>query len=102
MRSIASALLVATAAIAGAPAGAADLPRGAQLANVWCGNCHIVDRKGTGHAQDGVPSLPEVAKGGMSPGALRAFLSHPHGKMPDLSLTRADIDDLIAYIQALR
>jgi hypothetical protein len=33
---------------------------------------------------------------------LRAFLSHPYGAMPDLSLTRAEIDDLIGYIETLR
>jgi cytochrome c len=33
---------------------------------------------------------------------LRAFLSHPHGAMPDLSLTRAEIDDLVGYIETFR
>jgi len=33
---------------------------------------------------------------------LRTFLSHPHPPMPDLSLTRAEIDDLIEYIATLR
>jgi hypothetical protein len=33
---------------------------------------------------------------------LRAFLSHPHGAMPDLALSRTEIDDLTAYIQSLR
>jgi len=37
----------------------------------------------------------------MTPDQLRAFLSHPHGAMPDLALTRAEIDDLIGYIQSL-
>jgi hypothetical protein len=33
---------------------------------------------------------------------LHAFRSHPHGEMPDLVLTRAEIDDLIGYIETLR
>jgi hypothetical protein len=33
---------------------------------------------------------------------LRAFLSHPHGAMADLSLTRAEIDDLVGYMETLR
>jgi len=33
---------------------------------------------------------------------LRTFLSHPHAPMPDLGLTRAEIDDLIEYIATLR
>ena len=43
-----------------------------------------------------------VAAGHLNPGELRAFLSHPHGAMPDLALSRAEIDDLIAYIEGLR
>ena len=49
----------------------------------------------------GPPSF-RVAAGHLSPGELRAFLTHPHGQMPDFSLTRSEIDDLIAYIEAVR
>jgi cytochrome c len=38
----------------------------------------------------------------MASDQLRAFLSNPHGAMPDLALTRAEIDDLIGYIETLR
>jgi len=38
----------------------------------------------------------------MTDDQLGAFLSHPHGAMPDLALTRAEIDDLIGYIKTLR
>ena len=43
-----------------------------------------------------------IARSGMAPDQLRAFLSHPHGAMPDLALTRAEIDNLIGYIETLR
>jgi len=43
-----------------------------------------------------------VAHGGTTADQLRGFLSHPHGAMPDLSLTREEVDDLIAYINTLR
>ena len=43
-----------------------------------------------------------VAHNGMSADQLRAFLSHPHGAMPNLALTRTEIDDLIGYIETLR
>jgi cytochrome c len=43
-----------------------------------------------------------IARSGMTADQLRAFLSHPHGAMPDLALTRAEIDDLIGYIATLR
>ena len=38
----------------------------------------------------------------MSADQLRTFLAKPHGAMPDLALSRAEIDDLIAYIESLR
>jgi cytochrome c len=49
----------------------------------------------------GPPSF-RIAAGHLNPDQLRAWLTHPHGAMPDLSLTRAEIDDLIAYIETLR
>jgi mono/diheme cytochrome c family protein len=49
----------------------------------------------------GPPTFRTVA-GHLDPGQLRAFLSHPHPPMPDLALTRAEIDDLIAYIETLK
>jgi mono/diheme cytochrome c family protein len=33
---------------------------------------------------------------------LRSFLMQPHGSMPPLSLSRVEIDDLVAYIETLR
>ena len=72
------------------------------MARVWCANCHVIGPKATGSVPQGPPSFPAVARSGMTADQLRAFLSHPHGSMPDLSLTRAEIDDLISYIETLR
>jgi cytochrome c len=80
----------------------ADAVRGGQLAQQWCANCHVVDGNPGRAVPQGPPSFREVAHSGMTPDQLRAFLSHPHGAMPDLSLTRAEIDDLISYINTLR
>jgi hypothetical protein len=33
---------------------------------------------------------------------LRAFLQTPHDRMPDLHLTRNEIDDVAAYILSLK
>jgi cytochrome c len=80
----------------------ADAVRGGQLAQQWCANCHVVDGNPGRVVPQGPPSFREVAHSGMTPDQLRAFLSHPHGAMPDLALTRAEIDDLIGYINTLR
>ena len=80
----------------------ADATKGSQLAQVWCANCHVIDSKPNGAVAQGPPSFPTISRSGMTADQLRAFLSHPHGAMPDLALSRAEIDDLIGYIETLR
>jgi mono/diheme cytochrome c family protein len=88
--------------VVGAPAAGADVNKGAQIAKQWCANCHVIDGKPVGAVPQGPPSFPSVARGAMTADQLRAFLAHPHGAMPDLALTRSEIDDLIGYIETLR
>ena len=80
----------------------ADATKGAQIARQWCANCHVIGENTAGPVPQGPPSFQMVAHSGMSDDQLRAFLSHPHGAMPNLALTRAEIDDLIGYIETLR
>jgi mono/diheme cytochrome c family protein len=89
------------AAIGAFPAWA-DADNGAQLARQWCSNCHVIGKSSAGPVPQGPPSFQTIAHSGMTADQLRAFLSHPHGAMPDLSLTRAEIADLIAYIDSFR
>ena len=84
-----------------AQAAWADVQKGAQLARQWCASCHVIDRKQTSTVPQGPPTFSVVAQS-MTADQLHAFLSHPHGAMPDLALTRAEIDDLIGYIETLR
>jgi mono/diheme cytochrome c family protein len=87
----------------GAPALAhADATNGERLARQWCANCHVVGTGSPQSIQQGPPSFRSVAQSGMSADQLRTFLTKPHAPMPDLSLTRSEIDDLIAYIDRLR
>jgi mono/diheme cytochrome c family protein len=86
-----------------APAGAyADAANGERLARQWCANCHVVNGGSPSAAIPQGPPSFRVAAGHLDPGQLRAFLTRPHGAMPDLALTRAEIDDLSAYIGTLR
>ncbi len=80
----------------------ADASKGGQLAQQWCASCHVIGDSPAVAVQQGPPSFRTIARGSMTADQLRAFLSHPHGAMPDLSLTRAEIDDLIGYIENLR
>ncbi len=80
----------------------ADAAAGQRLAQQWCASCHVIGVGSTATTvPQGPPSFPTVA-GRLDAGQLRAFLTKPHGQMPDLALTRAEIDDLIAYIETLK
>jgi cytochrome c len=80
----------------------ADVQKGAQIARQWCASCHVIDENSAAAVQQGPPTFPTIAHSGMTNDQLRAFLTHPHGAMPDLALTRPEINDLIGYIGTLR
>jgi mono/diheme cytochrome c family protein len=80
-----------------------DPEEGHQIATKWCSNCHVVDRKTQSATSTGAPSFPAIAQmKSVTPMGLSVFLQTPHTRMPDLHLTRAETDDLIAYIVSLR
>ena len=74
----------------------------AARADQWCANCHVIDSRPAGAVPQGPPSFPAISRSRTAANQLSAFLSHPHGAMPDLALTRVEIDDLIGYIEALK
>ena len=98
-------MLAALAAALTAPALAAgDAERGHEIAARWCSSCHVVDEQQT-HALADVPTFREIASRHANEKALLAlqgFLADPHPVMPDMSLTRQEIRDLVAYIASLR
>lgn len=54
-------------------------------------------------ASTDAPTFRSIAEGSPeSIDALAAFLMDPHPPMPDFSLTREEIRDLLAYIASLR
>lgn len=79
---------------------AADGAKGAIIAKRWCAACHLVspDQK---LANPDVPGFAAIARKNPSAKQLKAFLADPHPKMPDMSLTRSEIDDIVAYIGSL-
>jgi mono/diheme cytochrome c family protein len=96
------ALILSAGIEAATPSAAADVLTGARLAGQWCASCHVVGDIPPASVQQGPPSFRTIAQGGLTTDQLRTFLSHPHAPMPDLALTRSEIDDLIAYIDTLR
>lgn len=80
-----------------------DVAEGDRLAHTLCINCHVVDIDGPLVRTDRVPSFTWVAQ---QPGSTRdsitVWLSTSHERMPDFTLTRAEIRQLTAYILSLR
>jgi mono/diheme cytochrome c family protein len=85
--------------LAGAPNGeAADAARGEQLAKTWCSACHVAAPEQQ-QATDAVPTFAQIAEA-YDEASLAAFLADPgHTRMVNLSLTRDEIADLVAYIK---
>ena len=95
------AALVLVGALLSPLAARADAAAGERLAQQWCANCHVVGTAQTTTVPQGPPTFRTIA-GHLTPDQLRTFLTHPHPPMPDLALTRAEIDDLVAYIETLK
>jgi mono/diheme cytochrome c family protein len=80
-------------------AGQAALGR--EIAVKWCSSCHLVeDTQNTSSAD--LPTFGFIAnkyRGAIE--VLGAFLADPHPPMPNLSLTRREIQDLMAYIGSI-
>ncbi len=89
-----------------APASAqdvGDVDAGRQIAETWCINCHVVAPSQTRGTSNGAPPFSAIAaKKQITPMSLRVFLQTPHYRMPDLQLSRNQIDDVSAYILSLR
>lgn len=93
------ALVSLLGAAGGALAGDADAGR--RLATQWCASCHIV-APGTG-GSDAARPFPSIANDpNFTEQGLRAWLADPHPPMPNLDLSRAQVEDIIAYLKSLR
>ena len=83
------------------PAAAQDVEAGRQIAKRWCSSCHEI---GKAPVQNVVsPPFAAVARmPSTTTISLNAFLSTPHNRMPNYSLTQQEIADVSAYILSLR
>ncbi len=93
---------VLAALVAAAPVQAAgDAAAGHALAQRWCTSCHVVDSATAG--SDAAPAFSAIVnRAKRTPGTLRAWLAAPHPPMPNLSLSRREVDDIVAYLDSLR
>lgn len=91
------------AAASGCASAASGQPEaGRHIALQWCSGCHLVSASQEEALAD-APPFAEIAKrSDQEIAALEAFLINPHPPMPDMSLTRQEILDLLAFIASLR
>lgn len=92
-------LSLAVAALLAGPAAAADIENGLKLASHWCAACHVVSNDQTRASAD-APTFANIARR-KTAGELALFLTKPHGQMPDMSLSRPEVADLVGYIVSL-
>jgi cytochrome c len=80
-----------------------DVASGHKLAETWCSSCHLVGAPHGTVVSNGAPTFAAIAADkAVTVLSLRAFLQTPHARMPDLHLTREEVDDLASYILSLR
>jgi cytochrome c len=88
-------LLLSTPALA-----QGDPEVGSEIVHRWCTACHVVDREGTG--ADAGPALPDLLAGKKrSADEIRGWLADPHPPMPNLNLSRQEIENILAYLKSL-
>lgn len=76
--------------------------RGRAFALRLCSSCHLVDGSGKS-APEGIGTFRGIAnRPGQSADRISNVLILPHIPMPDTQLTRAEIQDIIAYLETLR
>jgi mono/diheme cytochrome c family protein len=85
---------------AGGTAWAGDPAEGGRIAERWCSSCHVAGNRRGG--TDAVPTLESISNDPRrSPEWVRQWLNAPHPPMPNLPLTRAQIEDVVAYLENL-
>lgn len=83
-------------------AGVPNAERGKALAERWCKSCHLVEPGQADAPADMPPPFAALAKDFDTREAeYRGFLQVPHTPMTEISLSRANIEDLVAYLHSL-
>lgn len=77
--------------------------QGQDIATMWCDACHVIGHNDMDGGFDGAPPFPSMALPVQAnPDYYIAFLTQPHANaMQSISLTRAEISALLAYIASL-
>jgi cytochrome c len=91
-------VLIGHVGLAHAASGNAEAGR--QLVMRSCSSCHATESAKT--ATDNAPPFAAIAKTNKErPAWIRGWLTEPHPPMPNISLSRQQIDDIVAYLGTL-
>jgi cytochrome c len=83
-----------------APSLAADADAGRAFVLRSCTSCHSTETATT--ASDHAPPLSSLAKANKErPAWVRGWLMNPHPPMPNINLSRVEIDNIVAYLNTL-
>jgi mono/diheme cytochrome c family protein len=88
-------VLTATSALA------ADAAKGETLARRWCAPCHVVAKDQKQPTAEATPFAAIGKRPKFDAGYVALYLLAPHPRMPDMSLSRTEAQDLAAYIASL-
>jgi mono/diheme cytochrome c family protein len=83
-------------------AQAADAANGEVLAKRWCAACHVVAADQQRANADAPSFVAIAAMADFNAARVAFFLLEPHPKMPNMSLSRRETEDIAAYIATLR
>lgn len=93
------ATLLVVAGFASGAARAADVAAGKRTAERWCASCHVVSNT-QAKARSDAPSFASISRKRKRI-EIKGFLGDDHPNMPNMSLTREEVTNLIAYMQSL-
>lgn len=95
--------IVLTATAYSSIAHAGDAAEGRAIASRWCSSCHNIGGESKPSASDAIPTFDSVAqRKDLNRVQLETWIGNPHPPMPNLNLTRVEIDNLVTYIESLR
>ncbi len=76
--------------------------KGEDLARIWCNACHVTGAATPESGMDAAPPFANLAPMvTANPDHYRTFLTQPHGPMKEISLSREEIEAVMAYISSL-
>ncbi|MDP4595207.1 MAG: cytochrome c, partial [Beijerinckiaceae bacterium] len=78
---------------------AADIETGKRISTQWCASCHLISPTQRKASTD-APGFASInSKRRVS--EIKTYLVQSHPQMPNMSLTQAEIDHIIIYMQSL-